>query len=155
MNLKRVVVAILGVCGIVVVGGLARVEVQVGAQVGAQVTRSIWDGVYTSEQAERGGQLYETWCGLCHGGELEGGETAPALAGGEFMWAWNGLSVGDLFERLRVSMPEGNPGDMSRSQKADVLAFLLARNDVPNGAEELRDRTPLLKPISFDALRPQ
>ena len=64
--------------------------------VDAQSGRSIWDGVYTAEQADRGAQLYETWCAECHGGELEGGETAPALLGGEFMWAWNGLSVGDI-----------------------------------------------------------
>lgn len=146
MNLAHVAgaVALVGICVIGVTGSPARVE--------AQGTRSIWDGIYTSEQAARGGQLYEAWCASCHGGELEGGETAPALVGGEFMWAWNGLSVGDLFERLRVSMPEGNPGDMSRSQKADVLAFLLSRNGAPEGGEELRDRTPLLKPISFDAL---
>ena len=122
--------------------------------VDAQSGRSIWDGVYTAEQADRGAQLYETWCAECHGGELEGGETAPALLGGEFMWAWNGLSVGDLFERLRISMPEGNPSDMSRSEKADVLAFLLFRNDVPSGDEVLVDRTARLRAIAFAAMRP-
>ena len=141
------IVAVLGVFAAAVAGDLHPVD--------AQSTRSIWDGVYTLEQAERGGPLYEAWCALCHGGGLEGGETAPSLLGGEFMWAWNGLSVGDLFERLRISMPEGNPSDMSRSQKADVLAFLLSRNYVPAGDEELADRTNRLRTISFDALRPQ
>lgn len=128
------------------VAGLIRVNAQTG--------RSIWDGVYTEEQADSGAQLYEMSCAECHGGELEGGETAPALLGGEFMWAWNGLSVGDLFERLRISMPEGNPSDMSRSEKADVLAFLLFRNDVPSGDEVLGDRTARLRAIAFAALRP-
>ena len=70
------------------------------------------------------------------------------------MWAWNGLSVGDLFERLRISMPEGMPSDMSGSEKAGVLAFLLFRNDVPSGDEVLVDRTARLRAIAFAAMRP-
>lgn len=146
MHPRNLIASMVGVCVATVAGGLGPVD--------AQSRQSIWDGVYTLEQAERGSPLYETWCALCHGGELEGGETAPALVGGEFMWAWNGLSVGDLFERLRVSMPEGNPSDMSRSEKADVLAFILSRNDVPTGADELTDRTNQLRALSFDALSP-
>ena len=47
------------------VAGLIRVNAQTG--------RSIWDGVYTEEQADSGAQLYEMLCAECHGGELEGG----------------------------------------------------------------------------------
>lgn len=141
------VAAIIGVFMAAVAGDLGSVD--------AQSKRSIWDGVYTQEQAENGGFLYEAGCASCHGGGLEGGETAPALVGGEFMWAWNGLSVGDLFERLRISMPEGNPSDMSTAEKADVLAFMLSSNDVPAGSEELANRTNQLRTISFDALSPQ
>ncbi len=147
MNVRHLIVALVALCVAVVAGDLGSVV--------AQSTPSIWDGVYTREQAERGEPLYEVGCASCHGGELEGGETAPGLVGGEFLWAWNGLSVGDLFERLRISMPEGNPSDMSRAQKADVLAFVLSRNDVPAGVEELADRTNRLRTISFDAVPPQ
>ena len=147
MHSPSLVAAMVGVFVAGMAGDLGSVD--------AQSKRSIWDGVYTQEQAQKGGPLYETGCASCHGGGLEGGETAPALVGGEFMWAWNGLSVGDLFERLRVSMPEGNPSEMSTAQKADVLAFVLSRNDVPVGAEELANQTSRLRTISFDAIPPQ
>ena len=43
-------------------------------------TKSVWDGVYTEEQAKRGEPLYSQQCASCHGAELMGGEMAPPLA---------------------------------------------------------------------------
>jgi mono/diheme cytochrome c family protein len=74
----------------------------------AQPTKSVWDGVYTQAQADRGKQGYAEQCASCHGPELTGGEMAPALAGGEFLAGWDGLTVGDLFERIRISMPQNS-----------------------------------------------
>ena len=74
----------------------------------------------------------------------------PSLMGGEFMWGWSGQSVGDLFERIRLSMPPGQPSAMTRQEKADVLAFLLAQNGVPAGDVELADRTRALGGIAFE-----
>ena len=119
-----------------------------------QASLSVWSGVYTSEQADRGAALYEAECGECHGPSLEGGETALPLAGADFRWAWNGLSVGDLFERLRVSMPEGRPRALTRAQKADVLAFMLQENAFPPGDTELPGRASRLDAIAFEALQP-
>ncbi|PYR94394.1 MAG: class I cytochrome c, partial [Acidobacteria bacterium] len=34
----------------------------------------------------------------------------PALTGGAFMANWDGLTVGDLFDRIRISMPADRPG---------------------------------------------
>lgn len=121
---------------------------------GTQGSSSVWSGVYSSEQADRGAPLYEAECGECHGQSLEGGETAPALAGADFRWAWNGLSVGDLFERLRVSMPESRPRALTRAQKVDVLAYMLRENAFPAGDEELPARTARLASIAFEALPP-
>lgn len=120
----------------------------------AQAPLSVWSGVYTAEQADRGAPLYVAECGECHGPSLEGGETAPALAGADFRWAWNGLSVGDLFERLRVSMPEGRPRAMTRAQKVDVLAYMLRENAFPVGDTELPSRGSRLDAIAFEALAP-
>jgi len=79
---------------------------------------------------------------------------SPGLVGGEFVWNWNGLSVGDLFERLRVSMPQGEPNSVSRQEKADILAFLLQANDFPVGDTELANRTGMLAGINFLAQKP-
>ena len=117
--------------------------------VAARQARSVWDGVYTAEQAQRGATLYQQSCAECHGPDLAGGEMSPGLVGGEFVWNWNGLSVGDLFERLRVSMPLGVPGSVSRQEKADILAFVLEANDFPAGDTDLANRTGMLAGINF------
>ncbi len=81
------------------------------AQEAPSGSRSVWDGVYTQEQAERGHSLYNEHCTSCHGDTLAGGEVAPPLAGGDFLANWNGLTVGDLFERIR------DRGNQARPQK--------------------------------------
>jgi len=116
-----------------------------------QTTKSVWDGVYTTEQANRGRQGYADSCASCHGPELTGGEMAPALAGGEFMAGWDGLTVGDLFERIRISMPQNSPGSLSGAQNADILAFMLASNKFPAGTSELGKDAMILKTIKFEA----
>ena len=78
----------------------------------------------------------------------------PGLAGGEFVWLWSGLSTGDLFERMCVSMPPDNPARVNRQEKADILAFILFTNDFPAGTAELANRTEMLNQIAFEALQP-
>ncbi len=116
-----------------------------------QTTKSVWDGVYTEEQAKRGQQGYSEQCASCHGPELTGGEMAPALAGGEFLAGWDGLTVGDLFERIRISMPQNSPGSLSGAQNANILAFMLASNKFPVGTTELAKDAMILKTIKFEA----
>jgi mono/diheme cytochrome c family protein len=114
-------------------------------------TKSIWDGVYTEAQATRGKDLYANQCSSCHGAELTGGEMAPGLAGGEFISGWDGLTVGDLFERIRISMPQNAPGTLSGQQNADILSFVFSVNKFPTGSEELAKEAGILKTIKFEA----
>jgi S-disulfanyl-L-cysteine oxidoreductase SoxD len=117
--------------------------------------RSVWDGVYTEEQARRGQPLYNQHCMACHGDSLTGGEQAPPLAGGEFLANWNGLTVGDLFERIRTSMPLNNPQSLNRETNAVILAYILSVNRFPAGQAELPGRTEMLKLIRLEAERPR
>ena len=117
-------------------------------------TRSVWDGVYTEEQATRGKTMYSQECASCHGGELTGGEMAPPLAGGEFMAGWDGLTVGDLFERIRISMPQNSPGTLSGQQNADILSFVLGANKFPAGKTEMPKEAGILKTIKFEVKKP-
>lgn len=117
-------------------------------------TRSNWDGIYTEDQARRGEPLYETACAECHGSDLAGLEMAPGLLGGEFAWNWNGLTMGDLFERVRVSMPQADPSSVSRADKAAILAYLLQANGFPAGDVELGSRTSALRGVNFLAEKP-
>jgi quinoprotein glucose dehydrogenase len=116
--------------------------------------KSIWDGVYSEAQATRGKALYSQECASCHGSELTGGEMAPPLSGGEFMAGWDGLTVGDLFERVRISMPQNSPGSLSGQQNADILAFVFSSNKFPAGAEEMPKEAGILKTIKFEVKKP-
>ena len=121
----------------------------------AQTSRSVWDGVYTQEQAQRGGAVYSRECASCHGLALIGGESAPPLMGGEFLSNWNGLTVGDLFERIRISMPADQPGRLTRAQNADVIAHILAVNQFPHGGAELDTHVEVLKQIRVESAKPE
>jgi len=118
-------------------------------------TRSVWDGAYTEEQAKRGEALYQKECKACHGVALGGGESSPPLTGGAFLSNWNGLTLGDLFERIRKTMPQNAPGKLNRQQNAEVLAFLLSANKFPSGKSELPRQTEFLKEIRFEAVKPE
>jgi mono/diheme cytochrome c family protein len=116
--------------------------------------RSVWDGVYTKEQAARGDQLYAVHCRECHGESLEGSGPAHALSGPVFASNWDGVSLGDMLDRTRTSMPLNKPGTLSRQQIADVLAFLLSANKMPSGEAELPRQAEVLNQIKFLATRP-
>ena len=115
---------------------------------------SVWDGVYTAEQTRRGEAAYLQTCASCHGTALEGGDMTPPLVGGAFSSNWNDLTVGDLFERIRTTMPLDSPGRLSRQQNADVIAFVLKANGWPAGATELPADPAALKQIRIAAVRP-
>lgn len=120
----------------------------------AQASRSVWDGVYTEEQANRGAAVYRRECARCHGPALEGGgEGAGALTGVGFIANWNGLTLGDLVDRMRVSMPQDAPGKLTRQQAADVVAHILSVNKFPVGKTELARASERLKQVRFDAIR--
>jgi mono/diheme cytochrome c family protein len=113
--------------------------------------RSTWDGVFTDVQAKRGEAIYAERCASCHAPDLSGMDQAPALAGAVFRTEWDGLSMNDLFERTRISMPADKPGSLDGAQVADVIAFILEKNGFPAGDAELPtagDRLTGIKVVS-------
>jgi len=116
--------------------------------------RSVWDGVYTEEQSKRGESVYQKECASCHGASLGGGESAPPLTGGTFLSNWNGLTLADLFDRIRKTMPLSGPGRLTRQQDADVLAFMLSTNKFPAGKTEIYRQSEMLKEIRFESEKP-
>jgi mono/diheme cytochrome c family protein len=121
------------------------------------MTRSVRDGIYTSEQADRGKALYARHCASCHMLDLRGLKASPgkrdgvpALQGGAFTSNWTDLSVDDLFVRIRVSMPQNAPGSLSRQQNADILAYVLQQNGYALGLDELPTVNADLGQIRFE-----
>ena len=98
---------------------------------------SIWDGIYTQAQANRGEEQYALECAPCHSEDLIGNGFAPPLAGAEFLANWNKKTVGGLFERIRTTMPDNNPGGLAREAFVDITAFLLSANKFPAGTTPL------------------
>lgn len=120
----------------------------------AQDEQTQWDGIYTEAQARRGSQLYAENCAACHGEVMLGGEMAPGLIGGEFTTNWNDLSMGDLFERIQITMPQDNPGSLSSQDNSDVLAYMLQVGQYPTGEAELPTRIEYLRKYKFLAMKP-
>ena len=126
-----------------------------GLGAAAQERATVWDGVFTDEQARRGETVYRQECSNCHGPELEGADMTPPLIGGGFTANWNDLTVGDLYERIRTTMPLDKPGRLSRQQNADVIAYMLNANMWPAGSTELSRELGALKQISIQSSKPE
>jgi len=139
---------------VVVLAALASPVWLLRAQAPESESRSVWDGVYTEDQAKRGEAIYRKECAACHGAMLTGGESAPPLTGGPFLANWNGLTMGDLYDRIRKTMPQTNPGRLTRQQDADILAFMLSVNKFPAGKTELYRQSEMLKEIRFESAKP-
>jgi quinoprotein glucose dehydrogenase len=110
--------------------------------------------VYTKEQALRGEALYAEHCASCHGSSLTGAEMAPPLTGLTFNANWSGLTIGDLFDVIRVSMPQDDPSKLGAQQKVDVLAYILSVGKFPAGSTELPREIPALKQIRYESTKP-
>jgi mono/diheme cytochrome c family protein len=115
--------------------------------------RTVWDGVYTSEQAVRGEQTYKKACSYCHRDNLQGDE-GPPLAGSRFTFQWLDRSVADLLRSVEATMPDDAPGTLPRQAYVDVIGYLLKANDYPAGAAELPVDDDRLKQIVFTEKRP-
>ena len=117
----------------------------------AQETRTVWDGVYTEEQAKRGESIYLDHCLRCHGPKLLGGNEVGALTGPVFNGNWDGVPLSQMLDRVRVTMPLDKPSTMSRQQITDVLTYIFSFNKIPPGKTELPRQAEMLNLIHYKA----
>ncbi len=103
---------------------------------------SVWDGVYTPEQADRGQAAYTKNCSGCHQTSLGGRGEVPALKGDGFMERWRDYSLRPLFSLIKTEMPplrfrtpETKP--LADEMYVDIMAYLLKSNGFPPGTREL------------------
>ena len=124
----------------------------VAAQGNGDVKRSVWDGVYTDQQAGRGERQYSRACESCHGSDLAGDQVAeiPALSLDSFMTSWNGRTVNDLVATMKRSMPKDKPGTLSENAYLDLAAYLLQANKFPSGSRELPRASADLATIAIE-----
>ena len=128
---------------------LAMIAVGLSVRAAPQTARkTVWDGVYTADQATRGQALYKTHCGYCHRDDLIGGGSeagAPALKGPIFTIRWRDQPIADMFVTIGTTMPQNKPDTLTPQVVIDIISFLLKSNSMPPGNAEL--------PADLDALK--
>lgn len=144
-----------------------------GADEDEAAVLTIWDGVYTEAQAERGSSLYSSSCAQCHGYIWSGRGTprrtlsvsspsphlmhvsdptlGPVLSGEPFLMEWDGRTVAVLYTFTSTTMPLDNPGALSDQQYIDIISFLFSSSGAPAGDEELPPDPSVLDDIVIEA----
>jgi mono/diheme cytochrome c family protein len=119
---------------------IASVSVSSARQANSPSSRTVWDGVYTAEQAKRGNTLFLGNCAECHGASLQGG-AGKALMGDVFWTDWREQTVDALLTYISKNMPFSEDGSLagtlSPSTYVDIAAYMLSANDLPAGKQEL------------------
>ena len=105
--------------------------------------KSVWQGVYTEEQATRGDTEHQNNCSSCHGTEKYSGDA--------FTKNWIGRTVFDLFDQIKTTMPDDNPGGLSAQQYKDVVAYILKTNGIPAGTDSLPNDPEAMRLLRIDA----
>jgi mono/diheme cytochrome c family protein len=109
----------------------------------ASPARTVWDGVYTSEQATRGKQEYLDTCSRCHGATLQGTD-GNGLQGKDFMDRWREDNVGSLYQFISENMPPARGRGMGRILVSvptylDIMSFVFSQNGFPAGPKPLTE----------------
>ena len=105
-------------------------------------TKSSMSGVFTAEQADKGQGLFSSLCVGCH--------TVSSHTGVPFKKRWNGETVWDLFDTIKETMPDDDPGSVKTEDVTMIVAFLLKANGMPAGKDELTAKEDQLKKIKID-----
>ena len=105
-------------------------------------TQSVWEGVYSTAQAERGAGIFASDCTECH--------PVGQFGDPSYIETWAGQTVDALFALIRRQMPYENPGSLSRREYEDVLAYVLSLCGPPAGDADLKSRGGALRGIVID-----
>jgi hypothetical protein len=105
----------------------------------------IFRGAYSESQARRGGGVFRKVCNECH-------ESAEH-AGPAFQKVWTGQTAFDLFELIRSTMPNDNPGRLKRQEYVDIVAYILSLNSYPAGKSVLPNTDDGLRAVRIEAKR--
>jgi mono/diheme cytochrome c family protein len=134
---------------ITIVVAVALVIVSAASAAPQPADQTIWSGVFSAAQAKRGEAIAGKRCATCHSADLAGGQDGPALVGADVLQAWSGMSVAELFDRIRTTMPADAPQTLSPQETADIVAFIFSQNKCPAGDKELPSEMDGLKRIQI------
>jgi mono/diheme cytochrome c family protein len=103
-------------------------------------------GVYSAAQATRGQAVFTDKCAACHGEMLEG-LVGPPLAGNDFLKAWGNQPLSELVNKILKTMPQTDPGSLTRPQAVDLVAHILQVGKFPAGQSALPEAEDALKQV--------
>ncbi len=101
--------------------------------------KTVWEGVYTEDQAKRGENLYNSSCSSCHRADLSGYD--GALKGARFIERWAEDSLDSLYANIKATMPRNNPGSLTADNYLNIVAYVLQQNSFPAGSADLKPDT--------------
>ena len=108
---------------------------------------TIWDGVFSQEQAAEGATQYELSCSTCHAADLRGSSTSPSLVGGGFLFFWQDKPLSELFTTIQTRMPTDAPNSLPTRTYLNILSYILEANEFPAGESDLLDPAALRRII--------
>ena len=83
---------------------------------------------FAGAQAQTADDAYLRTCAACHGPQLRGGETGPALIGSTFQQHWGSVPPVGLDEFTRRTMPPTAPGSLSDEDYTAALTHIRRAN---------------------------
>lgn len=87
---------------------------------------TIWDHVFTQQQAELGKALYVTNCLGCHGKTGRGSPGGPPITGVALNKKWSDTTLLDIYTFARTYMPPGKAGTIGNEQAyVNIITYLL------------------------------
>jgi cytochrome c len=111
------------------------------------------DRQFKAVQSIEGKRIYtEQQCAICHGENMRGSASAPALADPGFRQAWQGRTLGALFDCIKTTMPPGRGGSLSDGDYVHLISAILEANGYKPGTDSslLPDKRQLDR-IQFSA----
>jgi mono/diheme cytochrome c family protein len=119
---------------------------------------------YTRQQAERGRLYFYGSCNTCHTADSRTFTPDDLVAGRGFLngrglsllsvvspdrFAERWRNVGNLYNKIRLTMPGHDARGLSNAAYVDITAFMLSVNGVPAGGSELTDNVEAMRAMTL------
>jgi mono/diheme cytochrome c family protein len=105
--------------------------------------KTVWEGVYTEDQAARGKTVFNDSCATCH-------DLTSEFSGPAFLDMWKGQTAFNVFDTIKTEMPKDNPGGLTKQNYIDIVAFMFKSNTFPSGKSDLEPDDDTLKQIRIE-----
>jgi quinoprotein glucose dehydrogenase len=106
---------------------------------------SVYTGVYSADQADRGNAIQRRACATCH--------SSSDWSAGRILGSWTGQTAFDLVSHIRNTMPLTAPGSLSLQEYTDIVAYMFELNDIPAGEQELAADDAALRNVRLEYRR--